>query len=55
MFIEKGIKRAPAFLMEQPKIKKLKNDNILPFVSTYNPDNSNFLPKLTEIFRNLQI
>ena len=30
------------------------NDDILPFISTYNPNNSNVFPKVREIYRNLE-
>ena len=56
MFIEKRIEKAFAFPQEQLKIEKLKNnDEILPFVSTYNHNNSNLLPKLREMYGKLQI
>ena len=29
-------------------------DDILPFISTYNPNNPNVFPKIREIHRNLQ-
>ena len=32
----------------------LKSDDILPFISTDNPNNSNVLPKVREIYGNLQ-
>ena len=31
-----------------------KKDDILPFISTYNPNNPNVFPKVREIYRNLQ-
>ena len=56
VFIEKRIEKAFAFPQEQLKIEKLKNnDEILPFVSTYNHNNSNLLPKLREMYGKLQI
>ena len=56
MFTERGIEKALAFPQEQLKIEKFKNNgDILPFVSTCNPNNSNILPKVREICRNLQI
>ena len=56
MFIEKRIEKAFAFPQEQLKIEKLKNnEEILPFVSTYNHNNSNLLPKLREMYGKLQI
>ena len=47
MVVEKGIEKALAIPQEQLKSEKLKNkDNILPFISTYNPNNSNVFPEI---------
>ena len=46
MVIEKEIKKALAIPQEQLRSEKLKKkDDILPFISTYNPNNSNVFPK----------
>ena len=55
MIVEKGIEKALAVLQKQLKSENLKKyNNILPFISTYNPKNSKVFPKVTEIYRNLQ-
>ena len=55
MVVERGIEEALAIPQEQLRSKKLKKkDNILPFTSTYNPNNPNVFPKIREIYRNLQ-
>ena len=55
MVVEKGIERALAIPQEQLRSEKLKKkDYILPFISTYNPNNQNVLPKVREIYGNLQ-
>ena len=46
MFVEKGIGKALAILQEQ--------DDILPFISTYDPNNPNVFPKVREIYGNLE-
>ena len=49
------LKKALAILQEQLRSEKLKKkDNILPFISTYNPNNPNVFPKTREIYGNLQ-
>ena len=52
MVVEKGIEKALAIPQEQRRSEKLKrNDDILPFISTYNLNNSNVFPKkLREIY-----
>ena len=46
MVIEKEIKKALAIPQEQLRSEKLKKkDDILPFISTHNPNNSNVFPK----------
>ena len=56
MVVEKGIEKAFAIPQEQLKAEKLKKkDNILPFISTYNPNNPNVFPKVREMYGNLQI
>ena len=55
MVVEKGIKKAVAIPQEQLRNEKLKKkDDILPFISTYNPNNPNVFLKVREIYRNLQ-
>ena len=55
MIVEKGIEKALTIPQVQLKSEKLKKkDNILPFISTYNPNNPNVFPKVREIYRNLQ-
>ena len=45
MSIEQGIEKALLIPQEQLRSEKLKNNNILPFRCTYNPNNSNVLSK----------
>ena len=53
--LEKGIEKALAISQEQLRSRKMrKKDDILPFISTYNPNNLNLFPKVREIYRNLQ-
>ena len=55
MVVEKRIEKALAVPQEQLTSEKLKKkDDILPFISTYNPNNPNVFPKVREIDRNLQ-
>ena len=55
MVVKKGIEKALAIPQEQHTSKKLKNnDDILPFISRYNPNNPNVFPKVREIYGNLQ-
>ena len=55
MVAEKGIKKALAIPQEQLTSQKLKSSyNTLPFISTYNPNNSNVFPKVREICGNFQ-
>ena len=56
MVVEKGIEKALAIPQEQRRSEKLKrNDDILPFISTYNLNNSKVFPKkLREIYQNLE-
>ena len=55
MVLEKGIEKSLAIPQEQLRSEKLKKkDDILPFISTYNPNNSNVFPKVREIYGNLQ-
>ena len=47
--IKKGIEKVLPISQEQHRTKKLKNnDDILPFLSTYNSNNSNVFPKARE-------
>ena len=56
MIVEKGIEKALAIPHEQLRSEKLKKkDDILPFISTYIPNNPNVFPKVREIYRNLPI
>ena len=57
MVVEKGIEKALVIPQEQRRSEKLKrNDDILPFISTYNLNNSNVFPKkLREIYQNLEL
>ena len=57
MVVEKGIEKALIIPQEQCRSEKLKrNDDILPFISTYNLNNSNVFPKkLREIYQNLEL
>ena len=55
MVVEKGIQKALAIPQEQLGSEKLKNnDDILPFISTYYPNNPNVFPKVREIYGNVQ-
>ena len=55
MVVEKGIEKALAIHQEKLKNEKLKNnDNILPFTSTYDPNNSKDFPKVREMYGNLR-
>ena len=55
MVVEKGIEKALAMPQERLRSEKLKNkDNILSFISTYNPNNSNVFSKVRKIHGNLQ-
>ena len=55
MVVEEGIEKALAIIQEQLRSEKLKsNDNILPFICIYNPNNSNVFLKVREIYGNLQ-
>ena len=55
MVVGKGIEKALAISQEQLRSEKpKKKDDILPFISTYNPNNPKVLPKVREIYRNLQ-
>ena len=55
MIVEKGIEKALAVPQEQLRSEKLKKkDDILPFISTYNPNNPNVFPKVKTIYGNLQ-
>ena len=48
-FFVKGIEKALAIPQEQLRSEKLKsNDSILPFISTYNPNNPSMFPKERE-------
>ena len=50
MVVEKGIEKALAIPQEQLRSEKLKKkDDILPFISAYNPNNPNVFPKVREI------
>ena len=49
MVVEKRIEKALAIPQEQLRSEKLKKtDNILPFISTYNPTNPNVFLKVRE-------
>ena len=51
MVVEKGIEKALAVPQEQLRSEKLKKkDDILPFISTYKPNNPNMFPKVREIY-----
>ena len=55
MVVEKGIEKALSIsqqLLISGKLKK-KKDDILPFLSTYNPNNPNLFPKVRKIYGNL--
>ena len=55
MLVEKWIEKALAIPQEQLRSeKRKKKDDILPFISTYNPNNPNGFPKVREIYGNLQ-
>ena len=53
--VEKGIEQALVIHQEQLRSEKLKNnDDILSFISTYNPNNPIVFPKVRRIYGNLQ-
>ena len=52
MVVEKAL-AIPQEQFKSEKLKKKKGD-ILPFISTYNPNNSNVFPKVRKIYGNLQ-
>ena len=53
--VEKGIEKVLAIPQKQLRSEKLKiKDSILPFVSTYNPNDSRVFPEVREIYGNLQ-
>ena len=55
MVAQKGIEKALATPQEQLRSEKLKKkDDILQFISIYNPNNPNVFPKVREIYTNLQ-
>ena len=54
MVAEKGIEKALAIPQDQLRSEKVKNDDILPFISTRNSNNWNVFPRLREIYRNFQ-
>ena len=55
MVAQKVIEKALATPQEQLRSKKLKKkDDILQFISTYNPNNPNVFLKVREIYTNLQ-
>ena len=55
MVVENGIEKAVAISQEQLRSEKLKKkDDILQFISTYNPNNPNMFPKVRKIYGNLQ-
>ena len=55
MVVEKGIEKALAIPQDQLRSEKVKNnDDILPFISTRNSNNSNVFLRLREIYRNFQ-
>ena len=50
MVVEKGIEKALAIPQEQLRSEKLKKkDDILPFISAYNPNNPIVFPKVKKI------
>ena len=50
MFVTERIEKALAISQEQLTSEKLKSRvSILPFISTYNPNNSNMFPKIRKI------
>ena len=55
MVVEKGIGKALAIPQEQLRSENLKKkDDILPFISTYNPNIPNMFLKVSKIYTNLQ-
>ena len=53
--VEKGIEKALAIPQEHlTKEKRKKKNDTLPFISTYNQNNPNVLPKVREIYRRFQ-
>ena len=55
MVVEKGIEKALAIPQDQLRSEKVKNnDDILPFISTHNSNNSNVFPRVREIYGNFQ-
>ena len=52
--VQKGIEKPFAVPQEQLRSEKLKSNNILPFISTYNPNSSKVFPKVREIYGNIQ-
>ena len=55
MVVEKGTEKALTIPQEQLRSEKIKKkDDILPFISTCNPNNPIVFPKLREIYGNLQ-
>ena len=55
MVVENGIEKSLAIPQKQLRSEKLKKkDDILAFISTYNPNKPNMFPKLRKIYQNLQ-
>ena len=55
IIVEKGTKKALAIPQKQLRSEKLKtNDDILPFISTYNPNNSNISKNKRNIWKPLK-
>ena len=55
MVVEKGTEKALATPQEELRSEKLKKkDDVLQFISTYNPNNPNMFPKVSEVYENLQ-
>ena len=50
-----GIEKALSIPQEERTEKLTNNEDILPFVPTYNPNNQNVFLKVREIYGNLQI
>ena len=53
--MKRELRKRSQFPRNNLEVKNWKNkDDILPFISTYNPNNPNVFPKVREIYRNLQ-
>ena len=55
MVVEREIRKLSQIPRTNLEVKKLKNnDDILPFISTYNLNNPDVFPKVREIYGNLK-